>query len=103
MSANQAGERNRLDAPRIVAALRGAFARDLEAKEILTIAADRIVATGAPFVAVQIFLLEGESIGWQVSRGKEPISLVQSGVGSITVAADGKLTGAPLTVIVAPV
>jgi len=41
-----------LDADRVVAALRGAFARDVGRIELLRLAAEKIRAAGAPYTSV---------------------------------------------------
>ena len=43
-----------LDAARVVAALRGAFARNVGREELLTLAAERMRAAGAPSTSVYL-------------------------------------------------
>ena len=51
-----------LDADRLVAALRGAFARDVGRIELLRLAAEKIRAAGAPYTSVYLYMLHGEEL-----------------------------------------
>jgi GAF domain-containing protein len=46
-----------LDAGKVIAALRGAFAREVGRSELLRMAADRIRAAGAPYTSVYLYML----------------------------------------------
>jgi L-methionine (R)-S-oxide reductase len=60
-----------LDADRVVAALRGAFARDAGRMELLRLAADRIRAAGAPYTSVYLYMLQGEALVLEAFSGRE--------------------------------
>ena len=60
-----------LDADRIVAALRGAFARDAGRAELLQLAADRIRAAGAPYTSVYLYMLHGDELVLEAFAGRE--------------------------------
>lgn len=51
-----------LDGERVVAALRGAFARDVDRQGLLQLAADRIRAAGAPYTSVYLYMLHDEML-----------------------------------------
>ena len=52
-----------LDGDRVVAALRGAFARNAGANQLLQLAADRIQAAGTPYTSVYLYMLrDGELV-----------------------------------------
>jgi GAF domain-containing protein len=60
-----------LDADRIVAALRGAFARDAGRQELLQLAADRMQAAGQPYTSVYLYMLDGETLELEAFAGRE--------------------------------
>ena len=60
-----------LDADRVIAALRGAFARDGGRAELLTLAAQRIQAAGAPYTSVYLYMLHGEQLELEAFAGRE--------------------------------
>ena len=60
-----------LDADRVVAALRGAFAREAPRSELLTTAAERIQAAGAPYTSVYLYMLDGEELVLEAFAGRE--------------------------------
>jgi GAF domain-containing protein len=60
-----------LDAPRLVAALRAAFAHDAPRRELLQLAADRIRAAGAPYTSVYLYMLHGAALVLEASAGRE--------------------------------
>jgi len=62
---------NVLDADRIVAGLRGAFARDAGRKGLLQYAADRIQAAGPPYTSVYLYMLDGEELVLEAFAGRE--------------------------------
>jgi len=60
-----------LDADRVIAALRGAFARDVGRLELLTLAAERIRAAGAPYTSVYLYMLHGDQLELEAFAGRE--------------------------------
>ena len=59
-----------LDGDRIVAALRGAFTRDVERQGLLQLAADRIRAAGSPYTSVYLYMLQGPELVLEVFAGR---------------------------------
>ncbi len=60
-----------LDPERIVAALRGAFAREVGRQALLQLAADRMQAAGAPYTSVYLYMLHGEDLVLEAYAGRE--------------------------------
>ena len=60
-----------LDTERIVAGLRGAFARDAGRKGLLQYAADRLQAAGPPYTSVYLYMLHGEELVLEAFAGRE--------------------------------
>ncbi len=60
-----------LDADRIIAALRGAFARNVGRVELLGLAAERIRAAGAPYTSVYMYMLHNEQLVLEAYAGRE--------------------------------
>ena len=60
-----------LDAGRVIAALRGAFAREVGRTELLRLAAERIRAAGAPYTSVYLYMLHGEELVLEAHAGRE--------------------------------
>src|SRR5919107_6353827 len=60
-----------LDADRVIAALRGAFARDVGRAELLSLAAEKIRAAGAPYTSVYLYMLHGEQLELEAFAGRE--------------------------------
>jgi L-methionine (R)-S-oxide reductase len=60
-----------LDADRVVAALRGAFARDAGRNELLRLAAEKIRSVGAPYTSVYLYMLHGEDLVLEAFAGRE--------------------------------
>ena len=60
-----------LDADKVVAALRGAFARDVGRQALLTLAAERIRATGPPYTSVYMYMLHGDDLVLEAHAGRE--------------------------------
>jgi L-methionine (R)-S-oxide reductase len=60
-----------LDADRIVAALRGAFARDAGRQGLLQLAADRMQAAGSPYTSVYMYMLQGDELVLEAFAGRE--------------------------------
>jgi L-methionine (R)-S-oxide reductase len=60
-----------LDAGPIVAALRGAFAREVDRPALLRLAAERIQAAGAPYTSVYMYMLHGEELVLEAHAGRD--------------------------------
>ena len=60
-----------LDANRVVAALRGAFARDAGREALLRIAAEKIQAAGAPYTSVYLYMLHRDELVLEGFAGRE--------------------------------
>jgi L-methionine (R)-S-oxide reductase len=60
-----------LDADRVVAAMRGAFARDVRRAELLSLAAEKIRAAGAPYTSVYLYMLHGDQLELEAFAGRE--------------------------------
>lgn len=59
-----------LDGDKIVAALRGAFTRDVERQGLLQLAADRIRAAGSPYTSVYLYMLQGPELVLEAFAGR---------------------------------
>jgi L-methionine (R)-S-oxide reductase len=59
-----------LDASRVVAALRGAFAREASREELLTTAAEKIRAAGSPYTSVYLYMLHGNELVLEAYAGR---------------------------------
>src|SRR4051812_46188451 len=60
-----------LDGTRVVAALRGAFARSVPREELLRTAAEKIRASGAPYTSVYLYMLHGNELLLEAFAGRE--------------------------------
>jgi GAF domain-containing protein len=60
-----------LDSGRVIAALRGGFAREVGRAELLRIAAERIRAAGAPYTSVYLYMLHGEALVLEAHAGRD--------------------------------
>ena len=60
-----------LDAGRVVAALRGAFAREASRMELLRTAAEKIRAAGPPYTSVYLYMLHGSELLLEAYAGRE--------------------------------
>src|SRR5690242_8104893 len=60
-----------LDGDKVVAALRGAFARDAGRPGLLQLAADRIQAAGSPYTSVYLYMLRGDDLVLEAFAGRE--------------------------------
>ena len=60
-----------LDAERVVAALRGAFAREAGRQALLQIAADKIRTAGPPYTSVYLYMLHGDELVLEAYAGRE--------------------------------
>jgi GAF domain-containing protein len=59
-----------LDGDRIVAALRGAFAKNPVRRGLLQLAADRIHGAGPPYTSVYMYLLDGDTLALDAFAGR---------------------------------
>jgi GAF domain-containing protein len=60
-----------LDPERIIAALRGAFARDAGRQALLQLAAERIQAAGPPYTSVYLYMLHNEELVLEAFAGRD--------------------------------
>lgn len=60
-----------LHADKIVAALRGAFTREVSRLELLRTAAERIRAAGPPYTSVYLYMLYGNELVLEAHAGRE--------------------------------
>jgi L-methionine (R)-S-oxide reductase len=60
-----------LNADRIIASLRGAFARDVGRAELLRSAAEKIRAAGPPYTSVYLYMLHGDELILEAHDGRE--------------------------------
>ena len=60
-----------LNAERILAALRGAFAHDVGRAELLALAAKRIQAVGPPYTSVYLYMLADRQLVLEAFAGRE--------------------------------
>ncbi len=60
-----------LQADRIVAALRGAFAREIGREALLRTAAEKIRAAGSPYTSVYMYMLHGDELVLEAFAGRE--------------------------------
>jgi L-methionine (R)-S-oxide reductase len=60
-----------LEAERVVAALRGAFAREAGREALLQLAADKIRAAGPPYTSVYLYMLQGDELVLEAFSGRE--------------------------------
>ncbi|HET6836763.1 MAG TPA: GAF domain-containing protein [Gemmatimonadales bacterium] len=60
-----------LDSSKIVAALRGAFAREEGRGALLRIAAEKIRAAGPPYTSVYLYMLQGNDLVLEAFAGRE--------------------------------
>jgi L-methionine (R)-S-oxide reductase len=60
-----------LDSERVVAALRGAFAREAGREGLLRLAAEKIRAAGSPYTSVYLYMLHGDELVLEAYAGRE--------------------------------
>jgi L-methionine (R)-S-oxide reductase len=60
-----------LVADRVIAALRGAFAREAGREELLRTAAEKIRAAGPPYTSVYLYMLHGDQLLLEAYAGRE--------------------------------
>lgn len=59
-----------LNGDKVVAALRGAFTRDIPRPRLLQLAAERIRAAGPPYTSVYLYMLHGEELALEAFSGR---------------------------------
>lgn len=60
-----------LDSARVVAALRGAFTRDVGREALLSLAAEKIRAAGSPYTSVYLYMLHDKELVLEAFAGRE--------------------------------
>ncbi|HEY9506537.1 MAG TPA: GAF domain-containing protein [Gemmatimonadales bacterium] len=60
-----------LSADKVIAALRGAFAREVTREELLRTAAEKIRAAGPPYTSVYLYMLHGDELVLEASVGRD--------------------------------
>jgi len=60
-----------LDGARVVAALRGAFSRDVGREALLSLAAEKIRSAGSPYTSVYLYMLHGKELLLEAFAGRE--------------------------------
>jgi L-methionine (R)-S-oxide reductase len=71
-----------LDSGRIIAALRGAFAREEGRGALLRTAAEKIRAAGLPYTSVYLYMLDGNELVLEAFAGRETVhTRIPVGVG----------------------
>ena len=60
-----------LNADRIIASLRGAFAREVGREELLKTAAEKIRAAGPPYTSVYLYMLQGDELVLEAHAGRD--------------------------------
>lgn len=60
-----------LDGNKLVAALRGAFTRDVGRQGLLQLAAERIREAGAPYTSVYLYMLHGDALVLEAHAGRD--------------------------------
>jgi GAF domain-containing protein len=60
-----------LQADKVIASLRGAFARDAGRKELLRTAAEKIRAAGPPYTSVYLYMLHGDELVLEAFAGRD--------------------------------
>ena len=60
-----------LDAEKVIASLRGCFARNVGREGLLRAAAEKIRASGEPYTSVYLYMLHGEELVLEAYAGRE--------------------------------
>ncbi|MDX2193313.1 MAG: GAF domain-containing protein [Gemmatimonadales bacterium] len=60
-----------IDTERLVAALRGAFCRDVGRQALLELAAERMRESGAPYTSVYMYMLHGDELVLEAYSGRD--------------------------------
>jgi hypothetical protein len=59
-----------LDSDRVIAALRGSFAREEGRGQLLRMAAEKIRAAGPPYTSVYLYMLQGDELVLEAFAGR---------------------------------
>jgi L-methionine (R)-S-oxide reductase len=71
-----------LDSSRVIAALRGSFAREEGREALLRTAAEKIRAAGSPYTSVYLYMLHGQELVLEAFAGRETVhTRIPVGVG----------------------
>jgi L-methionine (R)-S-oxide reductase len=71
-----------LDSSRVIAALRGSFAREEGQEALLRTAAEKIRAAGSPYTSVYLYMLHGQELVLEAFAGRETVhTRIPVGVG----------------------
>src|SRR5918994_3369416 len=60
-----------LNADKVIASLRGAFAREVGRAELLRTAAEKIRAAGPPYTSVYLYMLHGDELVLEAFAGRD--------------------------------
>ena len=60
-----------LNADKVIASLRGAFAREVGRGELLRTAAEKIQAVGSPYTSVYMYMLQGDELVLEAYAGRD--------------------------------
>jgi L-methionine (R)-S-oxide reductase len=60
-----------LDADKVIASLRGAFAREVGRVELLRTAAEKIQTAGSPYTSVYMYMLHGDELVLEAYAGRD--------------------------------
>jgi L-methionine (R)-S-oxide reductase len=60
-----------LNADKVIASLRGAFAREVERTELLRTAAEKIRAAGPPYTSIYLYMLHGDELVLEAFAGRD--------------------------------
>jgi GAF domain-containing protein len=60
-----------VNADKVIASLRGAFARDVGRAELLRTAAEKIRASGPPYTSVYLYMLHGQDLVLEAFAGRD--------------------------------
>jgi GAF domain-containing protein len=60
-----------VNADKVIASLRGAFARDVGRAELLRTAAEKIRASGPPYTSVYLYMLHGDELVLEAFAGRD--------------------------------
>jgi L-methionine (R)-S-oxide reductase len=60
-----------VNADKVIASLRGAFAKDVGRAELLRTAAEKIRASGPPYTSVYLYMLHGEELVLEAFAGRD--------------------------------
>ena len=60
-----------LNADKVIASLRGAFAREVGREELLRTAAEKIQTAGSPYTSVYMYMLDGDELVLEAYAGRD--------------------------------